>query len=513
MKILIIAYEGENQALSDVARELEKEGHETRMLQGDPTCVTTLPWILKPHYESGYIKQIETMQEALIEFINSSNNPDWRFLRRFEKEYCTNKNLLQLGMTDPIIFDHHHYRRPYYTSFKSWIQPYTLMERLLKWIENCFINFNPDILFTIDRNYFVKNAAAVIAQKYNCHIACLAMGRVEGYWFFTTDMSAGFRDLKYKRFLEKPLGEINLDRAHEQINKYLENRRGLYESDSQRIAHQEKLIKIHKVILELFEFWKKSIKNFLKVCVFWKKESNLLVKSNYLKSYWPKVMIYRLRIAVNKIKYAIKNPFVNYIPEGNFLLFPLHTLPESSTLTLSTEYYEDDLIHYISKELPAGMRLVVKENPNMVGERFWSFYKDIKKLPNVILVDPMVPTFSVIDASKGTVGISGTVLLEGVLMGKPSHCFGHPEFLPVVNSYGYSNFSKFAADCLEENIVAKKEKALRHIQYVLDNGAPIDIKTIRKPGSGDNTKSVKNIVDLIRKEILFIGNAKKYNQN
>jgi hypothetical protein len=173
-------------------------------------------------------------------------------------------------------------------------------------------------------------------------------------------------------------------------------------------------------------------------------------------------------------------------------------LPESSTLTRSTEYFEEDLIRFISKELPAGWLLAVKENPNMVGIRPYSVYEELKRIPNVELIDPTVPSKSLIEQSEGTCGVSGTALLEAALLGKPTHAFGQPEFLDVIGSTGHDAFSGFVSRCKMKETIQNPERAIRYIQYVLDHGQEFNLYMLRnKQGSPEFERGINVVYEML----------------
>ena len=507
MKILLISFENDIRALCALSSLLQNQGYEVKIIQGDPTSVSTLPNLLKGNQVSQFLENIYTMSECLRAFSDGYMKPDWSYLKDFEEKYCHRKNLLQLVMTDPIIFNFHHYRRPYYTKLPFKEAGFAIAELLLKWLENIFADYQPEVLFTIGNNYFVKNAACFMAAQKKCQIIQLVPGRMGTYWFPHSDAVFAYEDHRYQDFLEQEIPQSDLREANKHISEFLSSKEGLYEASAVTSRNKTQLFTITSIVKKLFFLYKRQLQNLLrKGKITYRKDMNTISyfwKGDYIASNKFKIMIYHFRIAINQIKYLKdkNSPFTKDIPTEDYLLFPLHTLPESSTLTLSKEYYEADLIRFISKEMPAGMLLLVKENPNMIGERFWSFYQEIDKLPNVVLLDPIVSTQKTIKMSKGVVGISGTALLEAIFRGKPIHCFGNPEFLPIVNSYGFESFASFAKGCLNSSLVANQELALKHIQYVLNYGVEIDSKELKKGNKGLNFQSqVNKIFNLIQKE-------------
>lgn len=109
-----------------------------------------------------------------------------------------------------------------------------------------------------------------------------------------------------------------------------------------------------------------------------------------------------------------------FVPEERYVYFPLHVQPEASTMT-NAPFYLDQLyvIETLSKSLPVGYRLVVKEHPSMLGRRDGSYYARLRSLPNVRLVDPHADSAQVIRNAELIFTITGTTSLEALLLKKP----------------------------------------------------------------------------------------------
>ena len=69
--------------------------------------------------------------------------------------------------------------------------------------------------------------------------------------------------------------------------------------------------------------------------------------------------------------------------------------------------------------MPADTVLYVKEHYALLGNRKIAFYKELKKYPNVILIDPLVDTFSLIQNSVAVTTLTGTAGWEAMLLRKP----------------------------------------------------------------------------------------------
>lgn len=114
---------------------------------------------------------------------------------------------------------------------------------------------------------------------------------------------------------------------------------------------------------------------------------------------------------------------IDYI--DNYFVFPLHMQPEASTLILSPFYVDQkSTIINISKILPLGTKLYVKEHRSALGQHSLAFYKELKKYPNIKLISYKENMFDLIKNSKGTINLSSTVGFESLMLKKPSIVLG-----------------------------------------------------------------------------------------
>ncbi len=105
--------------------------------------------------------------------------------------------------------------------------------------------------------------------------------------------------------------------------------------------------------------------------------------------------------------------------------FPLNLEPELSLLVQAPfSLNQIEAIGHIAQSLPVGMILYVKEHPQMVGYRPRSYYKELKKIPNVRLLRPSIPGVQVMQDSRIVFTIAGTAGFEAALFKKPIISFG-----------------------------------------------------------------------------------------
>lgn len=112
-------------------------------------------------------------------------------------------------------------------------------------------------------------------------------------------------------------------------------------------------------------------------------------------------------------------------PNEKYVLYPIHFQPEASTLVQAPMYLDQPaLIEDISKSLPVGYRLYVKEHVSNRGRRPLGFYQRLRKTFGVRLLGPDEDTWSLIRGAAAIAVITGTVGWEGLLYGKPVITFG-----------------------------------------------------------------------------------------
>lgn len=145
---------------------------------------------------------------------------------------------------------------------------------------------------------------------------------------------------------------------------------------------------------------------------------------------WRMFTQYRLvqKLTAGKTLKALKNK--------SFVYFPLHIEPETALHGLSPEYfYQQAAIAAISRDLPAGVLLVVKEAFGAIGRRPKNFYHQLLDFKNVILLETWESGMECAKQADAVVTICGTVGLEAVQFGTPVITFGRHNlynFLPSV---------------------------------------------------------------------------------
>jgi len=124
--------------------------------------------------------------------------------------------------------------------------------------------------------------------------------------------------------------------------------------------------------------------------------------------------------------YGVSDLYDTFDPRLPYAFFALHFEPEQSLLLLAP--FAQDQIHLIkqaAKSLPVGYSLYVKEHPEMVAYRPRSYYKELRKIPNVKLISPAIEGLTVIAGAKLIFTVTGSAGWEGLLLKKPVIVFGN----------------------------------------------------------------------------------------
>lgn len=138
------------------------------------------------------------------------------------------------------------------------------------------------------------------------------------------------------------------------------------------------------------------------------------------------------------------------------VVYPLHFYPEAST-SVFAKYYdgnEYNLIKNIAFSLPENTVLVVKEHKSNVGNNSRTFYRKVKQLPNVILLDPYFNLKDNLEKFDAVVTLSSTVGFEALTKDVPVYVLGDVFYQKYPGAHKINSYWD-----LEENLRAIQKKA------------------------------------------------------
>ncbi len=152
----------------------------------------------------------------------------------------------------------------------------------------------------------------------------------------------------------------------------------------------------------------------------------------------------QLRVNLKSLQLSLRGPFrvIGEIPDQPYAFYPLHVDPEESTLVCAPyQTNQSAIIESLSKSLPLGFNLLVKEHPGMIGRRPFGFYRTLSNMPKVILVSPFESPFELIRRAALTCVITGTAGWEAMMLQKPVLVLGE--------KYPYLQIGQGVAHCTD----------------------------------------------------------------
>jgi hypothetical protein len=136
-----------------------------------------------------------------------------------------------------------------------------------------------------------------------------------------------------------------------------------------------------------------------------------------------------------KFQYLSKEDSISFITEnrGDYIFLPLQYFRESRVTARSPAFYNQAyLIEYISRSLPTGYELVVKDHPEQVGRLPYGSVQTIRRYSTTLAPD--VSAHDVIENAAAIITINNTVGYEAIVHGKPVVTLGDAFY----NGYGYT---------------------------------------------------------------------------
>jgi hypothetical protein len=331
-------------------------------------------------------------------------NPDFKYLKNFEKKYKI--NLWQLAFNERIFygfFDFHKF---------SSNEILSIVEQICKFYEKFFEEVKPDFFITKLTAFHHLELFRKMCEFHNVKILMLSNPKVPTKTIISED------DIKFDYV--KDLEDLDdNDASFEKI-------RTMYDNLSRGNKSKDLVA----------EFWKQhgnnSIITAAKIFFNYLFSSNSNLKTHY--NYYGRT---KFRVIQNlillKIKKRIRKSYIDrnfpkdFSLEQPFIFFPLSVILERHIL-IGAPYSinQIELVKHIAKSLPVGYRLLVKEHPAQ-SSREWrslSEYKELVNIPNTTVLHPDFDDEKLIKNSSLVISTAGSIGFQANLMEKPSLVFG-----------------------------------------------------------------------------------------
>lgn len=333
---------------------------------------------------------------------------------------------------------------------------------------------------------FVRESSALNAY---CPDFVVNFGVVHRYWYMAEEMGARFVSLGIGRRGNKYILEDGMcaesQQLEERILANLEKAKSTdfigeikYEQYAQYKLHKSKLDYSYKGALKSASYQiahdlYKILRRFTK-------------KGGYPPFAW---VPYCLRRAFCHAKLCKTGVMPEQLKGKRIVYFPLQMEPEISLTTNSPEFSNSyEAICWISKNLPADVVLVVKENPWSFGVRSVGYYDMLSKLSNVRWAHPESDSMDWIKSSIFVSVFTGTAGFESVYAKRPVLSFGKHQplnFLPTVwFADSFSTVQEAVDNFFKEY---PEESALNRSAYALHQS--LEEATFEMSGFENNTYS------------------------
>lgn len=206
--------------------------------------------------------------------------------------------------------------------------------------------------------------------------------------------------------------------------------------------------------------------------------------------------VYAMHSAFKSInKYTtVKLEDLNDMP---YVLYSLQEEPETALSLLSPEFNEQlAAIELLAKNLPVGVRLIVKEHIFAVGRRPVDFYSTINDIPNVKMYSVFGYASDVARGAKAVAVITSSVGLETALLGIPVISFGlHNNFNIIPHVYTVQSWTELrpllAKLCSDETDEEKRKRRLdgkRFLSAIKQAGIDMSFSNYKSKDRGPATE-------------------------
>lgn len=410
------------------------------------------------------------------------NEPlDLNYLKNLEKEYGIPNLWPYIAQDRALMFGTGNREYPYNTPLYS----HEEMMRILQVTSRAIINFlekeKPDFVFFAVIGSIGSLLLYQIAKAKNIPVFIGSVTRIDDNLILTNDYkNFNWAEEKFDNLTKNKRDSLRIKEAREYIKKFREKPSPFYfVSDEQAKTNSLKALKwfFSKNILRSLSWFFKLTYRFIanKKWLDYSEENPIAFATDRIKR--------KIRTLIGYERFY--DP-INF--NEDFAFFPLHFEPEAALL-LTAPFWTDqiNLIKQIARSLPIHFKLYVKEHPSMVNYRPFSYYKELKKIPNVKLIHPAQSSFELIKNSKLITIINGTAGWESIVLKKPVIAFGdafYNKLSTVKRSWDIEQLPYLVKQQLE-NFKYDEKELENFIGSILEESASIKMSEIWRIGDVD----------------------------
>lgn len=423
-KILLICKETYSYPMNFVKDELVSLGYEVEAL-----FIHSSESLYKDNSLTKFIDRnqdikVHTISDICIKYMNDYKNIDslidYEYLEYVENKYCSDLPLSLIQISSQLFTTAYHYR--FFFKHMSENEKLYWIQLLFKHFENFLDIGQYDQICDLDIAEIGRSVLLQVSKDKKIPYVSLEFSRYESIVLPTYTL--GRKTDEY--FVKYCADNVdNVDIEYTLKVDYFRNKQKILTSDFKNNTTSKTQGNSFKNDLKtLLLRSRETVKRIPK----WLNYNRIPLCANPFKA----LMFFILWFIRERVIFS-KNlsPFEKPVLGEKYVYFPLHLIPESTTLNKSPFYPNElSVIEAVSKSLPVGWKLYVKEHGAMVGERPLHFYRKLKLLTNVKVVD-----LSFYDDPKpwitnslGVITLSGTSAFEAAMLNIPSIMFGSTFF-------------------------------------------------------------------------------------
>jgi hypothetical protein len=510
MRILLVCKETFSYPLYHLAKKWREENTVASYFFSPAECMFNQCLLnMNTYHKHNKLENVKIYdsRDIVEHFSDNIVNPDidYKYLEYIENKYTHYKNInLQLLSTQKMSTYYHD--RIYYSPSTYEQQMYWL-ELNYRNTEKLFESFAPDVIIDLDNSELARAVLCEVAHYKKIPYFTIEYPRYEYYKVPTTSLGIGKNlnmEALYNKFLEGSKSKMmdEYDYVHRYRSKSTIMSDEFKNDPTSKYERDDVLVSLKKLFGKIVYFWNQDItsKNFRI-----KKENKILFAPS------PRYVLFYFLVEVKKWYLFGDNSFFHEPKiEEKYVYMPLHLIPESSTLTMAPFYINELMvIEQVSKSLPVGWILYVKEHQSMLGERALKFYRKVNSLHNVKMVSVNYhrdPKPWIIN-SMGVITITGTSAYEAALLGKKSIVFGDVPFALIEGVTKIKSFEELPELIKSFGLVDNIHSCAAYIASIKELGMKIDLKYIMAEGeaiiSGKHTISSKYEEQIEQLDLFF----------
>ena len=194
-----------------------------------------------------------------------------------------------------------------------------------------------------------------------------------------------------------------------------------------------------------------------------------------------------------------------------FIFFPLHVFNDSQITFRAVEFFrQDKTVEMISKALPEGMKLYVKQHPHAAGMEPIEWIKKISELPNTKLLYPELNSHDIIENAKAIVVVNSDVGWEAIMHLKPVIVLDKPFYSGKGLTIDVDDINELSS-CIEKGLkkTIQMEQVIQVVHAALKSHYPGAFWKPRTTDFNYDKENIKKIIDGIEQEIAIITNEKE----